>query len=153
VSFHRHIRRINFRAVSTAVAGADVTPPEISATPFEEGDVSNDVIVVVFNEPIQAAGDDFLTGVTLMVNGNPETLTAAALQPDGITVHYTVLFTDEPDANDTITWEYDEPTGVIEDLAGNDLASVAAQPVTNDIGRHLRFNDAPNSMQIVTIGL
>lgn len=128
---------------------ADITAP--LSTTFEEGDAANDVVVVVFSEPVSSA--DFLLGVTITVNATPVTVDSAVLQGDGLTVYYTLNAAGLPDANDDITWEYDAGVGDIVDASNNDLASVATTPVTNDIGRHLRFNDAPNSMQMLTIGL
>ena len=132
--------------VRLAVIPADVTAPLFGSS--EEGDVSNATVVVTFSESIVAS--DYVTGVTIKFNGVAATIGSAARQASLDTVYYTI---NSPwaDANDAITFEYSDILGDYADLFNNQLGDVAATVVTNDVGRHLRFDDAPNSMHITWV--
>jgi hypothetical protein len=132
-------------------AGEDVLPPDYTSS--EEGDVSNLIVVVNFHEAIISPTDDYLTGVTIKVNAVAVTVNSATLQPGSQVVYYVVNSGEEADANDTVTWEYSDIVGDIQDLAGNDLGDVAITAVTNNVGEHLRFDHQANSMQLVTLGV
>jgi hypothetical protein len=132
-----------------AVQGDDTTAPAYSSA--EEGDVTNPTVAVLFSENIVSPGADYAAGVTIKVNTVAATISSATRQVNKRWVYYVLAST--PDANDGITWEYAAASGDLEDEAGNALEDVAAETVTNNIGRHLRFNDAPNSMHLVTVGL
>lgn len=147
--FQRFLRF--FLPVFGAPAGADSTPPEYSAG--EAGDESNLVVAVTFDEAIESGTADYLSGVTIKRNGVSVTPAGAALQPSERVVFYTLSSGDEADANDEVTWEYSDTLGDIADLAGNQMADVAAQAVANNVGEHLRFDHPANSMQLATLGV
>lgn len=128
----------------------DTTPPDFLSG--EEGDVTNLIVVIVFDEDIVSPTADYLTGVTIKINTVTVDIDTAVLQGDGATVYYTIASGQEADANDDITWEYSDTLGDIEDLAGNQLEDVNATTVENNVGEHLRFDHQANSMQLVTLG-
>ena len=110
----------------------------------EEGDQSNAIVAVIFSERIQSA--DLALGVTIKVDGVTATISSALLQGDGITVFYTL--TSWAAANSSVTYTYSDIVGDYNDLSGNQLGDVGPITVTNNVGRHLRFDDAPNSMHL-----
>jgi len=122
---------------------ADVSAPTF--TDSEEGDVTNATVAVRFSEAVTSS--NFATGVTIKLNGVGATISSATLQGDPVYVYY-VLSAPYADANDAITWEYSDVAGDIQDSAGNQLGDVVATAVVNNVGRHLRFDDAPNSMHL-----
>lgn len=139
-------RRLVFGQL-VAVAGPDTDPPGFSSA--EEGDVSNVIVAVLFDEDIVAPGGDYTLGVTIQFDAVNATITAGALQIDNRTVHYTVSASAEPDA--AVTWAYSSALGDIEDLSGNALGDVAAQAVDNNVGEHWRFDHLYNSMQLAAL--
>jgi hypothetical protein len=129
--------------VRVATIQADVVPPAFENS--EEGDVTNATVAVNFSEAVFSA--NFAVGVTIKINGIAATITSATKQSDPVLVYY-VLQTPYSDANDLITFEYSDVAGDYADLVGNQMGDVVATSVTNNVGRHLRFNDAPNSMHL-----
>lgn len=130
--------------------GSDIMPPDYSTA--EDGDVTNATVAVQFSEAVSAAGDDYISGVTIKVNGVSATINSATRQTNQALVYYVLAAA--PDANDTITWEYSDPVGVIADLAGNQMGDVTPQAVTNNVGTHLWFdNDADSMHALVTMRL
>ena len=129
--------------VRLAIIPTDVTAPLFGSG--EEGDVSNATVAVTFSESIVAS--NYVTGVTIKFNGVAATIGSAARQANLDTVYYTIN-TPWADANDAITFEYSDILGDYADLSNNQLGDVVATAITNDVGRHLRFDDAPNSMHI-----
>jgi hypothetical protein len=120
-----------------ASAGGDVTPPLYSDS--EEGDVTDTVLVVTFNEAVNSVTSDYVTGVTIKVNAVTQTIVSGIRQVNQAVIHYTLAAT--PDANDVITFEYSDVAGNIADLAGNQLGDIVAQTADNNIGEHLRFTE------------
>ena len=131
---------------SVGAVGADVTGPNFENG--EEGDVTNATVAVTFSETVQSS--NFADGVTIKLNGIAATISSATLQGDPILVYY-VLAVPYADANDEITFEYSDVGGDIRDSSNNQMGDVAATAVTNNVGRHLRFNDAPNSMHLAWV--
>lgn len=121
-------------------------PPAYSFS--ETGDVASDIVEVTFTETVTST--NFANGVTIEVNTVPVAISSATLQGDGKTVHYEIPASD---INDSITWEYDDTAGDIEDADGNDLASVGPLTVTNYIGSHLYFDEQEDSAHIATVGV
>lgn len=142
------VRRALLRR-STAVAGADTTPPSFSSS--EEGNVTNLTVVARFSEPISSPTADYLTGVTVKVGGVGVTLNSGTLQGDTQTVYYVIANGSEADPDDAITWEYSSALGDIEDLSANALEDVTAQAVENNVGEHWRFTHKYNSMQLAAL--
>lgn len=118
----------------------------------EEGDVTNLTVAVLFSADIVSGTADYVTGVTIKVNGVAATISSGTRQSNHALVYYVLAA--GADANDEITFEYSDTLG---DLASESDATqvgdIAATPVTNNVGEHLRFNDAPNSMHLLTVGL
>lgn len=146
----RGVRRALLR-LGLVVVGDDTTPPNFSSG--EEGDVTNATVAVTFSEAIVSALDDYVTGITIKVNGVSATISSGTLQSGSQVVYYVLDAGSAADANDEITWEYSDTLGDLADEAANQMGDVAASAITNNVGEHLRFNDAPNSMHLATVGL
>lgn len=124
------------------------TTVDLSAPIFdagEEGDQANAIVVITFSEAIQAS--NYSLGVTIKIDGVAATISSAALQPDNTTVYYT-LSAPWAAANSSVTYSYSDVTGDYADLSNNQMGDITNQAVTNNVGRHLRFDDAPNSMHL-----
>ena len=143
VGFRHSLEPVGIYVLVNALATiqADLSAPTFSDG--EEGDQTNATIAVRFSESVTSS--NFATGVTIKLNGVGATISSATLQGDPAYVYY-VLSSPYADANDAITWEYSDVAGDIQDSAGNQLGDVVATAITNNVGRHLRFDDAPNSM-------
>lgn len=75
---------------------------------------------------------DFLTGVTINVNGTPATITAATRQADHAVVHYAI--TPAVEAGDTVTFEYAAASGhIVSESGGEPLGDVVDAEVTNNV--------------------
>jgi hypothetical protein len=131
--------------------GDDVLPPDYASS--EEGNVSNLVVVVNFGEVIISPTDNYLLGATIKVNAVGVNIVSATLMVGSQTVHYLVTSGEEADANDTVTWEYSEIIGDIEDQAGNDLGDVSITGVINNVGMHMRYDHQANGMQLIPLGI
>ena len=123
----------------------EVIPPEYSTG--EVGAVTSATVVIVFNEEINSGTSDYVTGVTIQVNAVSATISSGTLQAGNTTVRYVIATA--ADANDTVTWQYSDAVGDIADLAGNQLADVSAQTVTNNIGRHFWFDRKEDSGHLI----
>ena len=132
--------------VRVTTVQADIIAPNFGTG--EEGDVTNATVAVTFSEEVFSA--DFTVGITIKINGVSATISSATKQGDPILVYY-VLTAPYADANDGITFEYSDVAGDYADGASNQMGDVAATAITNNVGRHLRFNDAPNSMHIAWV--
>ena len=75
------------------------------------------------------------------------TISSGTRQAGNTTVRY--IIATAADANDTVTWQYSDAVGDIADLAGNQLADVAAQTVTNNIGTHFWFDQTEDSGHLI----
>lgn len=135
-----------WRGRFTGATGGDVIAPGYSAS--EEGDVTNPTVAVTFNEEIVSGSADYVTGVTIKINAVSQAITSGTRQAGNVQVYY--VLPSWADANDTVTFEYSDTTGDVADLAANQLGDIAAQTVTNNVGTHLRFTDAPDSIHCFT---
>ena len=142
---NRTVREISIYVRSVYVTGValDVVPPSFERG--EEGDVTNATVAVVFSEPPFSA--DFTTGPTIRINGVAATILSATKQSDPILVYY-VLQAPYAAANSVVTFEYSDVAGDYADGVGNQMADVVATSITNNVGSHWRFDDAPNSMHL-----
>ena len=125
---------LNRRSTST---GADA--PTYSSS--EIGDVSPEAVMVRLSKAVTSPGADYLAGVTIKLNAVTEAFETGVRQTD----HAYILYTNDADfadANDVVTWEYDDDAGDIEaEVGGAALADVAAQTVENRVGMHLYFDN------------
>jgi hypothetical protein len=103
----------------------DITAPGYSTG--EIGTIDSTTVVVVFSEEVKAT--NFVTGVTIKNGVTSQTISSGTLQADNKTVRYVIAL--PASVTDTLTWEY--TGGVITDLAGNSLATVSAQTLTNNV--------------------
>ena len=124
-------------SVTVVDAGGDVTPPAFSSS--EEGDVTDSIVKVVFSEAVNSDTSDYVTGSTIKINAVTTTISSGVRQADQSIVHFTI--TPIADANDTITYEYSDVAGNIEDLNDNQLGDVTPQTADNNVGEHLRFDE------------
>lgn len=106
------------------------TPPQFSSA--EIGNVDNLTVVVTFDMDVSAAGDDYLTGVVVNVNGLLTVTSSGTRQANHAIVHYVIT---TPVANgDTVTWNYNDTTGlIVSEADGAPLADVAQASVTNNV--------------------
>lgn len=122
----------NMRYGSGQTSIEDVTISYLDIPAFvsaEVGTVAATKVVVVFSTGITAS--DYATGVIIKVNTVSKTISASALQSDGVTVHYTIPAVTN---GQTVTWEYSDATGLIRSAAdGSVLDSISAQEVTNNV--------------------
>lgn len=117
----------------------------------EEGDVTNLTVAVTFTADVVSGTNDYVTGVTIRVNGVAATINSGTRQSNHAIVYYVLAA--GADANDEVTFEYSDVAGDIAAESDNtQMGDIAATAVTNNVGRHLRFNDAPNSMHLATVG-
>lgn len=133
-------------SVTVVEAGGDVTPPAFASS--EEGDVTDPTLKVVFSEAVNSDTSDYVTGVTIKINAVPVTISSGTRQADQTIVHYVI--TPYADANDTITFEYSDVAGNIEDLADNQLGDIAPQTADNNVGEHLRFDEISDGIHYYT---
>lgn len=104
-------------------------PPEFDSA--EIGAVLDTTVAVTFTTKVDAAGNDFSTGVTIKVNGSDAVIASGTRQADHHIVYYVIPAVD---ANDVVTWEYDDATGlIVNEDDGGIMATLAAQPVTNTV--------------------
>lgn len=136
-----------WRSTSTGTAG-DTTPPDYSSS--EEGDITNDTVAVQFSENIVSPTVDYVTGVTIKINGVSQAIVSGTRQSDNSVVYYALTSLLGADANDVVTWEYSDVLGDIMDFSNNQLGDITAKTVTNNVGTHLRFNDFRDSMHAHT---
>lgn len=108
----------------------------------EEGNQSNAIVSVTFNEQLVAV--DYAAGVTIKLDGVTATITNATLQSNQETVYYT-LASPWGAANTVVTFAYSDTLGDYADLNGNQMGDITTQAIVNNVGIHWRFNDAPNS--------
>jgi hypothetical protein len=122
---------------------ADIVSPTYDSG--EEGDQSNAIVAVTFSEAIQSA--DFTVGVTIRIDGIAATITSAVQQADPVLVFYT-LASPWAASNSVVTFTYSDITGDYRDLANNQMGDITTEAVVNDVGRHERYDDAPNSFHL-----
>lgn len=116
----------------------------------EEGDVTNLTVAATFTADVVSGSADYVTGVVIRVNGVAATIVSGTRQTNHSVVYY--LLDAGADANDAVTFEYTDTLGDIASETDNvQMGDIAAVAVTNNVGRHWRFNDAPNSMQLAAL--
>jgi hypothetical protein len=119
---------------------------------LEIGSETTSRVAVVFTSDVAfAVSGNFLSGVTIKVNGVAATISTATQTGLPTTLQYNLSA--PIDQNDVVTWEYDATMGFLVDGAGLPLQAFAAIAVTNNAGRYLWFNRLDNSAHIITIGL
>lgn len=122
--------------VVTVNSESDFPPVPVPVAPqfasAEIGNVDNLTIVVTFDMDVSAAGDDYLTGVVVNVNGLLTVTSSGTRQANHAIVHYVIT---TPVANgDTVTWNYNDTTGlIVSEADGIPLADVAQAGVTNNV--------------------
>jgi hypothetical protein len=151
---HLRLHRLYLALRGRAGGGGDVLPPTYQAS--EVGDVTSLTLRATFSEPVNSDTSDYITGTTIKVNSVAYVILSGTRQADQAIVHY--VFTHGldplPDPNDTITFEYSDVLGDLEDLANNQLGDVAAQTADNNIGEHFWGDELMDSAHmLVTSGL
>jgi hypothetical protein len=123
----------------------DVTSPEYSQS--EVGDVNSTTIEVLFSENVNSA--DFSAGVTIKVNAVSRAISSATQQANQALVYYVVA--SQVNIADSVTWEYDDAVGDIEDDSNNALLDVTAQTTVNFVGSHFYFDEPDDSAHLAHI--
>ena len=104
---------------------ADETAPQLqSAT------VDGSVLILTFDEELDAGVTLAVSDFTVNVNGEPRSLTAVGVGGDIVLLALSTAV----ESDDQVTVSYSKPSGanVITDTAGNEAESVTAQAVTNN---------------------
>ena len=95
----------------------------------EVGAVNTTTLAITFSRPIIAS--NYLSGVTIKINGSTQVITVATRQANHAIVYYTIP---AADANDVVTWAYSKASGNIVDEQNNGtLEDTAAQTATNNV--------------------
>lgn len=116
----------------------DISP--VTYRSSEIGDVSPEDAMVRFTQNVYSPTSDFLSGVTIKLNSVTEPFETADRQANFRYVLYGNS-TDFADANDIVTWEYDDDFGDIEDSEGNPMGDISAQTIENRVGMHLYYDN------------
>jgi hypothetical protein len=135
------------RSRESVQATGPLAPLFVSA---EVGNVNATTTVVTFSMNVAASGDDFLSSVTIKVNGSPVEISAAEQQTNHAVVHYTIPAVLQGDA---VTWEYAQASGHIRAESGGDvLEDVTPQAVTNNVaGGPVPLLDLEADTQIIGV--
>lgn len=107
-------------------------PPTPHVSAAEVGNVNASTVAVTFDTGIDAAGNDFSSGVTIKVNASVRAFESGIRQSNHAIVYYALA---TPVVNgDTVTWEYTQSSGhIVAESGGATLGDVAAQSVTNNV--------------------
>lgn len=104
--------------------------PQFSSA--EVGTVNASTVAVIFDQGVNATGNDYSSGVTIKVNGSTRSFESGIRQADHTLVYYALATPVE--AGDTVTWEYSAASGsIVSESDGTALANVTAQTVTNNV--------------------
>lgn len=123
--------------ISKKTKGGGGTPPEFGFGKL--GDVGYTTIEITFDIDVSSPTPDYKTGATIKVNSVSQTINTATRQADHKVVYYVI--DTAVDANDVITWEYDDDLGDIEsELDGTNMLDVSATGATNYVGSHLYYS-------------
>lgn len=113
------------------VIGGGLAPDAPTFVSGEVGTVDASTVVVTFSTDITAPCGDCALGFTVLVNGNPDAITACVIVGGNavrLTLTTAVVF------GDVVTVSYDSTVGCIMESTGvTDLATFAAQAVTNNV--------------------
>jgi hypothetical protein len=113
------------------------------------GSFDSSRIYVRFSDIVEFdIGGNYLDGVTVSVNSVPVTVSAAAQDSPGSVIRYDLA--SPLDANDVITWAYEESAGFLVSAGGVRVSDIPNESVTNQIGGFLHFNSADNSIHLAT---
>lgn len=115
-------------------------PTPLTYRSGEIGDVSPEEAMIRFTEDVNSPTSDFLSGVTIKINSVTEAFETGIRQTDNRYVLYGNV-ENFADANDVITFEYDDNFGDIEDDDGNPMGDISAQTIDNRVGMHLYYNN------------
>lgn len=118
----------------------------VRPTALEVGDELETRINVTFTGVLTGADP---LGHTIKVNGVAATITAAAQNPfDTKQIQYDLSAAIE--AADEVTWEYDSSVGLLTDVSLLPVRSFGAQAAVNNVGEHLWFDSAENSIWLAS---
>ena len=124
----------------------------VSALAFsagEIGDVDSTTVEITFTAEVFSPTTDYVSGVTIKVNAVSQTISSGTRQVDTSLVHYVI--TPKIDTNDTVTWEYDDDFGDLEDSGAAPLGDIAAQGNTNYVGSLWYFDEEESSAHALLI--
>ncbi|MDJ0718488.1 MAG: SwmB domain-containing protein [Prochloraceae cyanobacterium] len=117
----------------------NVTVPDTTPPVFDSATVNGNQLVIIFTEAneLDNANIPAPTSFTVLVNGTARTVNNLAVNATAKTA--TLTLASGVSAGDTVTVAYTDPTATndilaLQDVAGNDTATFAAQTVTNVTG-------------------
>lgn len=139
MSIQQRARASHWRHLLGTLADAVIAALTLSAAAI--GDVGTTTVEAAFTENVTAT--DYTAGVTIKVNAVSKTINSGTRQGDQSLVRFVLAAA--VDANDTITWEYDDDLGDYADDEANPMADVTATNATNYVGSHLYFDTADDS--------
>jgi hypothetical protein len=117
----------------TLIGNRRTTLPSLVVPHFssaEIGTIDDKTAAVTFDTDV--ASDDFTAGVTIKVNDEAVTISAAEQQTNHAITYYTI--TPAVEAGDVVTWEYAKASGhIVAESGGAALESVDPQTVTNNV--------------------
>ena len=90
--------------------------------------VNGSTLTLTYSEPLDGNSDPAIADYTITVEGNPVDVTA--VDADNNTV--TLALENPVNPGDTVTLDYSADTNPVQDVAGNEAASLTGQAVTNN---------------------
>jgi hypothetical protein len=115
-----------------------VTPPDMGAYQHtfsieaaEVGTIDDYTVVVTFSDDVVSPTTAYKLGVTITAAGSPMTIVSATRQVDHTKVHY--VLASPVILHTPVTIDYSAAVGNLADSAGNELANIVAQSVTNNV--------------------
>ena len=142
MSHQQRLRPSHWRHLLGALV--DAVAAAVTLDSAEIGDVDTTTVEAQFTDNVTAT--DYKAGVTIKVNSVSQTINSGTRQADQSLVHFVIAAA--VDANDAITWEYDDDLGDYADDEANPMGDVSATAATNYVGSHLYYDTAACSAWI-----
>lgn len=114
-------------AIWNTAIWAQSSPVDVTAPTLLSAVIVNDTLRLAFDEAVKDGGAGLATGLALTLSGGACTATYSSGATTS-TLVYSLSRT--PDTAETGTFDYTQPGNGVEDIAGNDLASIVAGAVT-----------------------
>lgn len=115
----------------------------------EIGDVDSVTVEGTFTGVVFSPTSDYVSGFTIKVNAVSTTISSGTRQGDTTKIHWVI--TPKIDIDDTVTVEYLDSAGDIEDTGGTQMGDLAATAYTNYVGSLLYFDDEESSALVVVL--
>jgi hypothetical protein len=132
-----------FALTNNSTVTPDVTPPTYVTSVIPP---AGNTLLVFMSEAVYVGAGGPL-GFTLAMSGGAVTITGIMASSNQITLSLSRLIL----AGETGTFSYAQPGNGIEDFAGNDFASLSAEPITNNNSTQVAGDVTPPTVTSVTI--